>query len=109
MSTLAGHAVLAYMRKLRAGSRGPVVDRTTAVAARVFATRCATCHAVDREGDANTGGDLSHIGREHDAKWLRDWIADPGAIDPATEMPAFGERLSDAEMRAIVSYLARRK
>jgi ubiquinol-cytochrome c reductase cytochrome b subunit len=109
MSPLAGHAVLAYMRKLRAGSRGPTVDTQTALASRVFATRCATCHAIDREGDPGTGGDLSRIGREHDARWLRDWITDPTAIDPTTEMPAFGDRLSEAEMDAIVTYLTRRR
>jgi ubiquinol-cytochrome c reductase cytochrome b subunit len=109
MNPLAGHAVLTYMRKLRAGSRGPAVDADTAVASRVFATRCAICHAIDREGDPSTGGDLSRIGREHDAEWLRKWIGDPASIDPKTEMPAFGDRLSESEMYAIVSFLAGRK
>jgi ubiquinol-cytochrome c reductase cytochrome b subunit len=109
MPPTAGHAVMMYMRKLRAGSRGPSVDAQTALAARVFATRCATCHAIDREGDPGTGGDLSRIGLEHDATWLRKWITDPATIDSATEMPAFGDSLSEAEMNAIVSYLARRR
>jgi ubiquinol-cytochrome c reductase cytochrome b subunit len=109
LSPVAGQAVLAYMRKRRAGSRGPAVDWETALASRIFATRCATCHGIDREGDSSTGGDLSRIGREHDARWLRNWIADPGAIDPATDMPAFGDSLSETEMNAIVSYLSRRR
>ncbi len=109
MSEAAGHAVLMYMRKVRAGSRGPAPDAQTALASRVFATRCAACHAIDHEGDPGTGGDLSRIGREHDAKWLREWITDPGAIEPATEMPAFGDDLSDSEMNAIVGYLARHR
>jgi ubiquinol-cytochrome c reductase cytochrome b subunit len=109
MSPLAGHAVLTYMRRLRAGSQGPTVDAPTAAASRVFATRCATCHAIDREGDPSTGGDLSLVGRTHDARWLRAWITDPSVIDSKTEMPAFGDRLSESEMNAIVGYLARRK
>ncbi len=109
MNTLSGRAVLAYMHKLRAGSRGPDVSADVRLASRVFASRCASCHAVDREGDPSAGGDLSRIGSEHDAKWLREWITDPAAIDETVEMPAFGDRLSGEEMNAIVGYLARRK
>ena len=109
LNELAGRAVLTYMRKLHAGARPPAVDAETAIASRVFATRCATCHAIDREGDASEGGDLSRVGREHDARWLRAWIADPGAIDASATMPAFGDRLSEQEMAAIVRYLAVRK
>jgi ubiquinol-cytochrome c reductase cytochrome b subunit len=109
LSESAGHAVLSYMRRLRAGSQPPAVDARSGTAARVFATRCATCHAIDREGDASTGGDLSTAGRKRTAEWLRAWITDPGAIDPATDMPAFGDRLSEEEMGAIVDYLARRR
>jgi mono/diheme cytochrome c family protein len=75
----------------------------------VFATRCATCHSIDREGDPSTGGDLSRVGRKHDAVWLRAWISDPTAIDATVEMPAFGSRLTEGEMSAVVDYLARRK
>jgi mono/diheme cytochrome c family protein len=64
---------------------------------------------VDGEGDGSAGGDLSHIGRKHDAAWLREWISDPATIDELAEMPAFGDRLSDEEMDAVVSYLAARK
>jgi ubiquinol-cytochrome c reductase cytochrome b subunit len=109
MNTLSGRAVLAYMRKLRAGSRGPEVDADIRAASRVFATRCANCHALDGEGDPSAGGDLSHVGAEHDAAWLREWITDPAAIDELAEMPAFGDRLSPEEMTAIVSHLARHK
>jgi ubiquinol-cytochrome c reductase cytochrome b subunit len=109
MNTLSGRAVLAYMHKVRAGSKGPDVSPQAATASRVFATRCANCHRVDGEGDPAAGGDLSYIGREHDAKWLREWITDPAMIDELAEMPAFGDRLSDEEMDAIVGYLAKRK
>jgi ubiquinol-cytochrome c reductase cytochrome b subunit len=109
MNTLSGRAVLAYMHKVRAGSRGPDVSAEVATASRIFATRCANCHVIDGDGDGSAGGNLSRIGGEHDAKWLRDWITDPAAIDETAEMPAFGDRLSEEEMIAIVNYLARRK
>jgi ubiquinol-cytochrome c reductase cytochrome b subunit len=109
MNALSGRAVIAYMRKLRAGSRGPDVNADVRIASRVFATRCASCHALDREGDPSAGGDLSRIGAEHDASWLREWITDPTAIDELAEMPAFGDQLTPEEMTAIVSHLARHK
>lgn len=109
MNELSGRAVLAYMRKLRAGSRGPEIAAEGRTASRIFATRCASCHAIDGEGDGSAGGDLSRIGREHDAKWLQEWITDPTAVDEAAEMPAFGDRLSPEEMSAIVKYLAARR
>jgi ubiquinol-cytochrome c reductase cytochrome b subunit len=102
-------AVWSYMRKVRAGVPAPVVSAEVQTASRVFASRCSSCHAVDGEGDAAAGGDLSQAGREHDAKWLREWITDPAAVDETAEVPAFGDRLSDEEMTAIVNYLARRK
>jgi mono/diheme cytochrome c family protein len=108
-SDLAGRAVVAYMRKLRLGSQPPRVNAGVALAAQVFATRCARCHAIDGEGDPVTGGDLSRVGREHDARWLRAWISDPSAIDPTAEMPAFGDTLQPEAMTAIVWYLAERK
>lgn len=109
MNELAGRAVFAYMSKIRAGSHGPAVAGEVGVASRVFATRCASCHAIDGEGDASAGGDLSRVGGEHDAAWLRAWITDPATIDELAEMPAFGDRLGPEEMSAIVAYLARRK
>jgi ubiquinol-cytochrome c reductase cytochrome b subunit len=109
MNTLSGRAVLVYMHKVRAGSKGPGVTAGIATASRVFATRCANCHVIDGEGDGAAGGDLSKVGAEHDAKWLREWITDPAAIDELAEMPAFGDRLSEDEMDSIVGYLARRK
>ena len=47
--------------------------------------------------------------RKHDAATLRTWIADPDSVNPDAEMPAFGKRLSAAELDAIATYLAARK
>jgi cbb3-type cytochrome oxidase cytochrome c subunit len=63
---------------------------------------------IDGEGGIQ-GPDLSHVGAMRDAKWLRDWITDPTTIKFDANMPAFGDRLNDAEMTAIVTYLAARK
>jgi cytochrome c1 len=49
------------------------------------------------------------VGATRDAKWLRDWITEPEAVDPFASMASFKEVLSEAEMTAIVNYLAARK
>jgi cbb3-type cytochrome oxidase cytochrome c subunit len=63
---------------------------------------------IDGEGGA-VGPDLSRVGARHDAAWLKPWITQPDAVDPAASMPAFGEVLSEQEMAAIVAYLAERR
>jgi len=67
-----------------------------------------TCHAIDGEG-AKEAPDLSKVGQKHDAKWLREWITDPMAVQFDATMPAFGERLNEEQMNTIVNYLAARK
>jgi len=109
MNSAQARAVWSYMRKVRAGIAPPEVSEEMQAASRVFATRCATCHAIDGEGDGTAGGDLSDVGRRRDADWLRRWISDPAAIDETAEMPAFGDRLSADELTAIVGYLAGRR
>jgi ubiquinol-cytochrome c reductase cytochrome b subunit len=101
-------AVASYLRKMRIGVPVPEVSDEVRRAAIVFGRYCASCHMIDGEGGA-VGPDLTHVGAKHDAAYLRPWIAQPDAIDPAASMPAFGEFLSDEEMTAIVNDLAARK
>jgi cytochrome c1 len=73
----------------------------------VLGTYCAACHMIDGEG-SSSAPDLSRIGATRDAKWLREWITEPEAVDPFASMPSFRD-LSESEMTAIVNYLAARK
>jgi ubiquinol-cytochrome c reductase cytochrome b subunit len=100
-------AIAAYVRQL---SRAPYPGFPPAVeiAATVFARYCVGCHEVDGDGGTE-GPDLSHAGRKHDLVALRRWIADPESVDPDAEMPAFGKRLSSAELEAIAALLASRR
>ena len=70
-----------------------------------WARYCATCHMIDGEG-ASSAPDLTHVGR-HARREMAERV-DHGteAVDPFATMPAFGEVLSEAEMTAIVNYLA---
>lgn len=101
-------AILSYLRVLRAGTTIPAVGSEVETAARVFARACNFCHQMDGSGET-VGPDLTHIGLKRDAQWLREWISDPRGVDAAASMPAFGGRLSPADIDAIATYLSRRK
>ena len=103
-------AIVAYVRRLsRLDNRthAPFEPRIQ-MAAAVYARYCIGCHVIDGEG-GDDGPDLSDAGSKHDIETLRTWITDPEAVDPDAEMPAFGKRLSAAELDAIAGYLAARK
>jgi len=108
MNRSSAEAILVYLRKRRANAPEPDTTRHVEVAARVYARHCGNCHVIDGDGFAD-GPELTHVGREHDAAWLRTWINDPYDLDPDAEMPAFGDRLDEEEMTAIVNYLAQRR
>ncbi|HWQ00422.1 MAG TPA: c-type cytochrome, partial [Vicinamibacterales bacterium] len=101
-------AMLAFLGRRAAGQSPPLVPPAERAAAVVFARHCIGCHRIDGDGGGD-GPDLSHVGRDRDAGWLRRWIADPEAVDPDADMPAFGEKLTDAELAAVAEYLARRR
>jgi ubiquinol-cytochrome c reductase cytochrome b subunit len=100
-------AMVAYVRRI-SRTPFPAVDPDTQRAAAVWARYCVGCHVIDGDG-ANQGPELTHIGSKHDVAELKEWIADPEAVNPLTDMPAFGDRLSAEELDAIAQYLANRK
>jgi ubiquinol-cytochrome c reductase cytochrome b subunit len=102
------YSVVAYMRKVQAGVDPPSWPAEDLRAVMVLGTYCATCHMIDGEG-GSSAPDLSRVGATRDAKWLREWITAPEAVDPFASMPPFGDALSEQQMNAIVNYLARRK
>jgi ubiquinol-cytochrome c reductase cytochrome b subunit len=100
-------SVVSYLQRLRAGGVAPSkVDHKPGIV--VYGTWCVRCHIIDGEGVKN-GPDLTQIGEKKDVKWLQSWIADPGAVDEKAEMPAFGDRLSPDELKAVAEFLAARK
>ena len=108
LKAMEARAVLAYVQKIRESAPAPRISAEGRLASQVFATRCIACHVVDGDG-GKEGPDLSHEGKKQDAAWLTRWITDPSAVDPDADMPAFRGKLSDAELAAVVSYLAARK
>jgi mono/diheme cytochrome c family protein len=108
MSDGQARSIASYVRKLRAGVAVPTVSEDTRVASLVIGRYCANCHMIDGEG-SSIGPDLTRVGGQRDAKWLHDWITQPDAVDPAANMPAFGEVLTEHEMMVVVNFLAARK
>jgi mono/diheme cytochrome c family protein len=83
----------------------------------LYLENCARCHARAGEpGGPSLGGskgpDLSHIGsaKGMTVEWLTSYIRDPKSVRPdAKMMPAFGDKLSEEQIRSLAEYLAARK
>ena len=108
LKLMEARAAVAYVQKVREGAPLPQVSAETRLASHVFATRCIACHIIDGDG-GKEGPDLSHEGKKQNVQWLTRWIADPSAVDPDADMPAFGGKISDAELKAVAEFLAQRK
>jgi mono/diheme cytochrome c family protein len=77
---------------------------------------CAKCHArAGQPGGPSLGGSkgpsLEKIGKEHDAEWLAEFIRDPRSKRPdaGKMMPAFGDKLTDAQIKELAEWLAAKK
>jgi mono/diheme cytochrome c family protein len=64
---------------------------------------------LDQVDGAEQGPELTHAGKEHEAKWLREWISDPAAVDDLADMPPFNDKLTPEGLTTIANYLAARK
>lgn len=99
----------------------PTIDRTQVKLGRqVHEATCAVCHGVNAEGaphwmtpDAQGNqlapphGDNGHTWHHSDRvlyEMIRDGMRDPLRPDSPFRMPAFVNRLSDAEIRAVIAY-----
>jgi cytochrome c oxidase subunit 2 len=67
---------------------------------------CVTCHSHDAVGAAgyvqvNIGPNLTHYAAEPD--FLREWLQDPPALRPGTQMPNL--ELGEEEIEALIAFL----
>lgn len=91
-------ALTAYMQSL-AG------EPFTKEAPALFAANCAACHKIGAEG-GEAGPDLSAIGSARDKAYLKTFIANPTALNPASQMPGYKDQLTDVEIEDLARYLS---
>jgi ubiquinol-cytochrome c reductase cytochrome b subunit len=100
-------AIVAYVHQL-SRQRYPGFPADVEMASAIFARYCIGCHKLDGDGGTD-GPDLSQIGSKHDVAKLRVWIADPEAVNPEADMPAFADRLTEQQLNTIAAFLAARR
>ncbi len=98
-----------------APAAGPALPTTNDPEELLEVLGCFACHQLGDKGNA-IGPPLTNVGARRDASYIRQSILDPAAeIAPGYEtfagiMPAtLGERMTAAQLEAIVQYLAARK
>jgi ubiquinol-cytochrome c reductase cytochrome b subunit len=101
-------AVLAYLRRIRAGADPPTLPERERVAAITFSNSCAGCHKISGEG-GESGPDLSRVGARRDGASVKRILLEPTSEYPDTLMPSFAERLSEEQIDALVQYLSNRR
>ena len=101
-------AVLASLRRLRAGAPPPQIPAGSAAPIGVLGTRCVACHTLDGDG-GTIGPDLSRVGARRDAAAIRRIITDPNDEYGDSMMPIYGNRLEADVIAALADYLAARK
>lgn len=108
-----------------AGCSADPDPRTVAQGEKIYAAHCASCHGANLEGQPNwkqklpngkwpapPHDDSGHTWH-HSDKWLfhvveRGMTPPPGRHDYESDMPAFGEKLSDGEIRAVLAFVKSR-
>ena len=87
-------------RTAPAGSPQALVERGHEI---YVAGKCQDCHVIKGEG-VDFGPELTHVGSGYAADKLAALIHNPLSVNPQASMPAF-DKLSDADLRALVAYL----
>ncbi len=100
-------AIVAYVRRV-SRQPYPTVDPQLETVALVWARYCVGCHVIDGDGGKD-GPELTHIGSKKTFDELHAQITDPESVDPNSDMPKFGNRLTPEQLNAIARYLEARK
>lgn len=75
---------------------------------KVYAEKnCALCHVIKGKGGTvgpmARGPDLSTVGAQRNAQWLKAFMQEPKAVNPKAKMMAF--KGTEEELEALVAYL----
>lgn len=119
-----GGLIAAVLLIAISSKRLPIVDHTNArmvdIGRRIYGAECASCHGVNLEGQPNWQArlangklpapphDVSGHTWHHSDRFLFDITKRGPAAYPdgySTDMPAFGGRLSDEQIAAVLSFI----
>lgn len=71
----------------------------------LFNQDCASCHTIDGSG-GKVGPDLSRVGSFRSVGYLAAFIKDPESVIAGGAMPAFEDKLSEAQISDLAAYLS---
>lgn len=80
----------------------------TAAAPGLFEQNCAICHTLNGKG-GTMGPDLTSEGSRRSLGFLEAFTADPASVVAGTTMPAFKDKLTQAQINDIAAYLSNQK
>ena len=100
-------AMLAALARLRSGP-APVLPPEERLAVSLFSRHCYSCHIIGGAG-GDEGPKLTNVGKKLDAATIAARIGNPKSVSADAEMPAFGDKLSPAEIAALAAWLAGHK
>lgn len=117
---LTATALRSASEQMRAGGGDPGLGNQIAIGQRVYAQNCASCHGANLEGQPNWRAPLANGSMpapphditghtwHHGDQYLFEVTKRGGQAaspDAPSGMPAFGDRLSDAEIEAVLAYI----
>ncbi len=100
-------AMMAALSRLRSGP-APELPAAEGQAVSLFSRHCFACHTLDGAG-GNQGPNLAGVGRRFNIASIAARITEPLTVKPDAEMPAFGDKMSTAEINALAAWLANHK
>lgn len=96
-----------------ASPAGGETQQTAAGRAVFEALNCTRCHTLGSAPVAagprkGRGPDLSSVGRDpsHSVAWLMEHVRDAKTHRPNSRMPAYGDKLSEKELKDLATYLS---
>jgi nitric oxide reductase subunit C len=72
-------------------------------AALVNQEECLSCHSLGDRGEKKAGR-LEWIGARRNASWIAEYLADPEAVSPGAEMPAY-DHLSEGQRQMVGEFI----
>jgi ubiquinol-cytochrome c reductase cytochrome b subunit len=100
-------AIVAALARMRA-EPPPALDPAVARIAVLFNRHCLRCHRMGSVG-GDEGPDLTRVGSTLEVTLIEQRIVNPLAVDPTAEMPAFADKLTLDEIRALAVWLGSRR